>query len=257
MTTPLDPAIATKSRKVLLTAERGADNRGTDAAALMERDVQGVLGWLNDQPLRTITSQAMIQWCKDQTPPWTPGYRHAVLDRVGEVMKEQTQAAAATVKARMLSLIDRLIPECREVEVSGGDLILDKRHPSYQQWLDLKAVNDAWLQYDRRMGEDLAKTGASLPTRPVRERLTPVEIGRMEALGKCLPYLTKVNHTAVQGYLKLVAGLSGVLEDKSEHRHVHFHAALRSGDLSTVPLAELEAGEAYLEDSRGSDSPRG
>ncbi len=255
MTKPIDPAAPTRSRQVPLTAERGVDNRGTDAVALMERDVQGVLQWLHDQPLRTISSQAMLQWCRDQTPPWTPGYRHSVLARVGEVMKEQTQADAATVKSRLLSLIDRLVPECREVETSGGDLILDKRHPSYQQWLDLKTVNDAWLQYDRRMGEDLAKTGASLPTRPVRERLTPAELGRMEALGKCLPYLTKVNHTAAQGYIKLVAALHGVLEDKSEHKHVHFHAALRSGDLSTVPLAELEAGEVYLEGSSGSDSP--
>ena len=43
-----------------------------------------------------------------------------------------------------------------------------------------------------------------------------------------------------------------MLEDKSEHKHVHFHAAIKSGDLSTVPLAELEAGEAYLKDVSGS-----
>jgi hypothetical protein len=245
---PRDPENPAKNRHIVERSKTiKHDARG--AQEIMERDALRVLNWLGEAPLRTITSDSMRSWVKSQTPPWTPGYWRAIRAMVQNQLAEQTAESGQDVRTRLLTLIERLIPECREVVLSGGDLVIDRRAPEYRRWQELKSVNDAWLQYDRRRQDYVealnrqAQGGpmpGPAPTEPRWPRLSNREHDQMTELAKVLPYLTGINHTAAQGYLKLYAQLKGLMAEK--HQHLHLHRAIeQGGDLSSVPEAELIA----------------
>lgn len=118
-----DPANPMRTRHVarIAKAEQRAelhDARGN--LALIERDTQRVLEWMASDPLRTITSAALRQWVREQTPPWTNGYWQTVKERVDQVLLDATGATAISVKARLLAMIDNLLPLCRTYKTGNG-----------------------------------------------------------------------------------------------------------------------------------------
>lgn len=226
---PLIPDKPQRNRHVVEAARRDLhDARG--AKELMARDTLRVLEYLNAAPLRTLTSQGMRDWVKQQDPPWTNGYWQAIRAQVQEALSEHTATTAPDICSRLLGLIDRLIPECHDVVIGGGDFIVDKRTSEYRKWNDLKSKDDAWRAHDAGMDS----------RKPSHERLTDAEMAQMQELAKVLPFLTQLNHTAAQGYIKLYAQLTGLTTEK--HQHLHLHRAIeQGGDLSEVPESELIA----------------
>lgn len=174
-----------KSQDVILH-----DSRGN--LAIIERDVQRVLAWLAEDPLRTVTSRKMLAFVDAQYPEWSRGYWRAIKERVDRVLLDATGEAGPIVKARLLSFIDEMLPLCRTYKTGSGG------------------------------SSEEGSAGTVVLTDPKTGEL-----------------LTEVNHTAVQGYLKLIAQLHGITNE--EHKHVHLHGALKHGDLSEVPEAELIA----------------
>jgi len=202
-----------KSRQVL------KDARGRDE--IMERDVAAMLVWLNGAPLRTITSQGMNDWINSQEPPWTHAYSRAVRERVQEVMTEATSASAEDVKARLLHLVDAMMPLCREHVLSAGALVQDMRTAEYRAW---------WTERNRQ------QRAYRNQDRPV----PPEEALRLEELEQAIPFLDAIDHTAVQGYVNIMGKLCGVMVDKSAQLHIH--AQVKAGDdLSELPFDKLVA----------------
>lgn len=108
---PEDPENPQRSRHVIERAEKH-DARGKQAQLLIQHDVQRVLAWLGEAPLRTITSSGMREWISQQHPVWTKGYATEIKHRVQDALTEATSATAPEVRARLLHLIDGLIPQC-------------------------------------------------------------------------------------------------------------------------------------------------
>lgn len=94
------------------------DNGSPKLLALQEADAQKALAWIADQPLRTLSGPAARAWCDLQG--WSKGYGARVLDKASEALKVKTEADAETVRARLLTLIERLIPECIEYRTGSG-----------------------------------------------------------------------------------------------------------------------------------------
>lgn len=155
---------------------------------LIARDAKRVVDWLGESPLHTVTSEQLRKWRRSQIPAWTDGYWKVVRQYVIDGMSEQVTEAAQDTKARLLALVDRLLPECSAYVTGSG--------PAGEGTIFLK---------DPVTGENLKK----------------------------------IEHAAIQGYLKFYAELTGLLAEK--HQHVHLHGALKSGDMSEVPEAELLA----------------
>jgi hypothetical protein len=246
---PKDPLNPVKNRHVVRMAEDKHDARGRKQLLLMQTDAIRVLTWLGEAPLRTITGDAMRAWVKSQQPEWTKGYWRAVRLMVQDQLAERMEETSRDTKARLMNVSERLLGECRETVVSGGDLVVDRRAPEYRRWMELKSVDDAWQQYDRRMtdyGEALTRQAnggpfaGTKPTEPRWPRLSDREHSQMTELAKCLPYLTTINHTAALGYLKFQAQLTGLAAEKVQHLHLH-KAIEQGGDLSEVPESELRA----------------
>lgn len=133
------------------------DNRSPKMLALLEADAQKAIAWITEQPLRTLTGQQCREWCA--THGWSAGYGQKVIERAGQALKVQTDAEAATVRARLISLVERLIPECQEYRTGNG--------PTGEGTVFLKHP----------------KTGE---------------------------HLTQIDHSAVKGYVQLLAQLAGV-----------------------------------------------
>jgi hypothetical protein len=246
---PADPANPKKSRHIVERCySLGTDNRA--AKELMERDALRVLEWLGAAPLRTITSEGLLQWVRSQLPPWTPGYYAGIRKLVQEQLGQRMQESAEEVKTKLIGLAERLLPECKEVATSGGDLVLDRRAPEYRRWMELKSIEDAWAQYDRRRSDYVealnrqAQGGTApgpAPKEPRWPRLSAREAEQMQELEKCLPYLHTINHGAALGYMKFQAQLAGLTVAKPE-QHLHLHKVIeKDGDLSEVPESELIA----------------
>jgi hypothetical protein len=184
---PADPANPQKSRHTVAVLH-DAQHRPTKQLELVQRDALRVIEWLGESPLRTITSEELRKWVKGQVPQWTPGYWKVVKEYVQDGLADRVSESSTTTKARLLALVDRLLPECSNyVTGSGG-----------------------------------AGEGTIFLTDPVTGE-----------------HLKKIEHGAIQGYLKFYAELTGLLSEK--HQHVHLHGAMASGDLSEVPEAELIA----------------
>lgn len=249
-TGPKDPKRPQKSRHIPARALKH-DARGVAARELMERDCLRVLEYLGAAPLRTITSESMRAWVKQQEPPWTPGYWREVQKQVQAAISERTGATGPEVKARLLSMVDSLIPECRQILPVGGDMIFDRRTPEYHRYAILMGRGTAWEKYDRdlrdwekesRIAGQKGWDPPTEPSAPMSERLTEDEAKELADLIPRVPFLYEIDHGAVQGYLKLVGQLTGVLSEK--HQHLHLHAAVQNGgDLSEVPEAELVEAE--------------
>jgi hypothetical protein len=94
------------------------DNGSPKLLALLEADAQKAIAWITEQPLRTLTGQQCREWCA--THGWSAGYGQKVIERAGEALKVKTEADAETVRARLLTLIERLIPECIEYKTGTG-----------------------------------------------------------------------------------------------------------------------------------------
>jgi hypothetical protein len=251
--TPLDPANPIKSRHIVeRCANNLTDNRG--AIELMQADALRVLTWLGEAPLRSLNGEGMRAWVKSQSPPWSGGYWQAIRRMVQGQLAERLSETSQDVKTKLMTVTERLLPECREVALSGGDLVIDRRAPEYRRWMELKSVEDAWAAYDRRRADYVealnrqSQGGTApgpAPTEPRWPRLSAREADQMNELGKCLPYLTTINHTAALGYLKFQASLAGLTAEK--HQHLHLHRAIeQGGDLSEVPESELKAAIAAV-----------
>lgn len=250
---PRDPKNPMKTRQIARIASGEVatkhDARGEKAKILLQTDAIRVLRWLGEQPLRTITGDAMRAWVNSQQPAWTPGYWKAVRALVQDQLAERMAETSQETKARLLNVSEQLLGACQEVVVSGGDLVVDRRTPEYRRWMELKTIDDAWKQYDRRMADygEFLKTRegnesykAPLPMEPRWPRLNEQEAAEMLLLAKNLPYLTTINHTAALGHMKFQAQLTGLAAEK--HQHLHLHRVIeQGGDLSEVPEAELVA----------------
>jgi hypothetical protein len=94
------------------------DNGSPKLLALLEADAQKAIAWITEQPLRTLTGQQCREWCAAHG--WSAGYGQRVIERAGQALKVQTEAEAATVRARLISLVERLIPECVEYRTGTG-----------------------------------------------------------------------------------------------------------------------------------------
>lgn len=79
-----------------------------------------MLTWLAQGALRTLTCQALQDWTIEQDPPWTPGYRKIVLERVQVVLADRVTSSGSDVRTRLLALIDSLIPHCRTYRTGTG-----------------------------------------------------------------------------------------------------------------------------------------
>jgi hypothetical protein len=199
-----------KSRQVL------KDARGREE--IMERDVAAMLVWLNGAPLRTITSQGMNDWINSQEPPWTHAYSRAVRERVQVVMTEATSASAEDVKARLLHLVDSMMPLCREHVTSGGELVPDRRTAEWKAWSTEHTRQQLMVD----------------PLPNVEDKM------RLETMKHAIPFLDAIDHTAVQGYVNIMGKLCGVMVDKSAS--LHLHAQVKAGDdLSELPFDKLVA----------------
>lgn len=250
-THPTKPSNPDKPKRTRHVIAREAKHDARGVASLIELDTQRTLEWLRAAPLRTITSEGLRQWMTQQQPPWTPGYCREIQGRVQTVMAEVTVATAEETKARLLSMVDSLIPECRQILPVGGDMIFDRRTPEYHRYAILMGRGTAWEKYDRdlrdwekesRIAGQKGWDPPSEPSAPMSERLTEAEAKELADLIPRVPFLYEIDHGAVQGYLKLVGQLTGVLSEK--HQHVHLHGAIQNGgDLSEVPEAELVEAE--------------
>ena len=248
-TGPKDPARPQKSRHIAARAIKH-DARGVAARELMERDCLRVLEWLGAAPLRTITSEGMRAWVKQQEPPWTPGYWRAVQAKVQDAISERTAATGPEIKARLMALVDHLLPSCRGIVLGNGGgtagtvpirdptsaeavelATLERKRSALQAGLDVSdEPSDA---------EDLF-AGDAKDASP--EEWTDADEKRWRYLCDARPYLYEIDHKAVQGYMKIMGQLTGVLSEK--HQHVHLHTAVQNGgDLSEVPEAELVEAE--------------
>jgi hypothetical protein len=118
-----------------------------------------------------------------------------VLDRAGEALKLKTESDAETVRARLLTLIERLIPECIEYQTGSGPA----------------GEGTIFLMHP--------KTGE---------------------------HLTRIDHSAVRGYIGEIGKLTGVTNETTNHQHLHLVRAIKAGDLSEVPTSVLEQQVAKL-----------
>lgn len=142
---PRDPKKPTKSRHIVEKAKTvKQDARGSQE--IMARDTMRALAWLNEAPLRTITSQGMRDWVAQQDPPWTRGYWVAIKGMVQTALADDVAATGAETRTRLLKMIDVLVPECRGYRFGngGGDAgTVVLRDPKTQELLyeiDHKAV---------------------------------------------------------------------------------------------------------------------
>lgn len=173
---PEDPDNPQKNRHIIERAQK-QDARGVAAAAILESDALRMMEWLGEAPLRTITSKGMRDWIEAQQPPWTPGYRVAVRAKVQDALSQSVIASGPQVRDRLLTLIDRLIPECSTYRTG---------------------------------------TAPSVPG----EGGGGTVVLRDPVTGE---YLKEIEHSAVQGYVKIVADLTGVSQKEPhviEHRFV-------------------------------------
>jgi hypothetical protein len=177
------PRKAAKCEQAILTYRNAGD-------ACIGVHVLAVLQWLTEEPLRTLTSDALRKWMDQQSPPWSDGYRRIIRQKVDETIAASQGASAEQVKSRLMQLIDQLLPTCQELvmgtAVGGGTMIM-----------------------------------------------TDPDTGKR---------LTKYNHQAVQGYMKLIGELTGAIASKNTlelHKHQHLHVA-RGQDLSGIPDDKLD-----------------
>ena len=189
---PADPDNPIKNRHTVARLH-DQNHRPTKQLELVQRDALRVIDWLGESPLRTITSEELRKWVRSQTPAWTPGYWKVVRDYVQDGLADRVSESATTTKARLLALVDRLLPECSQYVTGTGAS---------------------------------SKEAGSEGTIFLRDPVTG-------------EHLKKIEHGAIQGYLKFYAELTGLLSEK--HQHVHLHGAMASGDLSEVPESELIA----------------
>ena len=116
---PANPDKPVKSRHVVAKAHSVKhDARG--AQEIMERDAIRVLEWLGAAPLRTITSESMRSWVKRQDPPWTPGYWQAIRAMAMSQLSERTRESGMDTRAKLLNMIERLIPACTSFVTGTG-----------------------------------------------------------------------------------------------------------------------------------------
>lgn len=170
------------------------DNGSPKLLALLENDVQRAIAWIGEQPLRTLSGPLAREWCDNQG--WSKGYGGRVLDRAGEALKLKTEADAETVRARLLTLIERLIPECIEYQTGAGPA----------------GEGTVFLMHPKKHGE----------------------------------HLTRIDHSAVRGYIAEIGKLTGVTNETTNHQHLHLVRAIKAGDLSEVPTSVLESQIAKL-----------
>jgi hypothetical protein len=88
--------------------------------ALIEEDAGRVLAWLRDSAVRTMCCADLTAWVREQNPPWTGGYRNAVMDRVRAIIAEDNAMTAADWRSLMLRQIQHLIPHCTRYKTGTG-----------------------------------------------------------------------------------------------------------------------------------------
>lgn len=239
---PRDPKKPTKSRHIVEKAKTvKQDARGSQE--IMARDTMRALAWLNEAPLRTITSQGMRDWVAQQDPPWTRGYWVAIKAMVQTALADDVAATGAETRSRLLKLIDQLVPETRHLVLWKGGCkptdpaVKDPRTPQFLTWRRLVAKREIWDEYLERK-QVCILGGVKEPAPPFAEPWSEQDDINMAKADEACPLLTVIDHAAVQGYVKIYAQLSGLLTEK--HQHLHLHTALSNGgDLSEVPEEEL------------------
>jgi hypothetical protein len=243
---PKDPKRPTRNRHTVAAAARPEKHDARGEVVLVERDVQRVLAWLNAEPLRTITSEGMRTWVAKQDPAWTPGYWSTIRARATEALTEATAATANQTRARLLHLIDGLIPQCRHLKtgtgqgVGAGTVVL--RDPSTPEFAEFERLRDKLWQWKGFTSEaKIAREAGKPAPSPAPPEFTAADARRYTELEHSRPFLTEIDHAAVQGYLKLVAQMTGLVTDKHQHLHVHSTLANPESDLSELPTAELIA----------------